>query len=122
LAPLILYLVWHILRTRRRQHHAGGDLSALPKPVWPGLDSELYLINQRLAGIHLARQPNEPLSRWQQRLEEAFPASPKLSTIFLMHRRLRFDPRGLPSQDRETLRRQAVEWLSEFSAQQEQHK
>jgi hypothetical protein len=122
LAPLILYLMWHILRTRRRQHKAGGALAASPGPVWPGLDSELYLINQRLTGFHLARQPNEPLNRWQQRLEEAYPASPTLSNIFLMHRRLRFDPRGLPSQDRETLRRQAVAWLAEFSAQQEQNK
>ena len=120
LAPLILYLVWHILRTRRRQHHAGGKVSDPPKQAWPGLDSELFLINQRLGGIHLARQPNEPLSRWQQRLEEAFPKSQTLSSIFLMHRRLRFDPRGLPLQDRETLRRQAVEWLAEFSARQEQ--
>jgi hypothetical protein len=37
-----------------------------------------------------------------------------------MHRRLRFDPRGLESRDRETLRRQAGAWLAEFSAQLEQ--
>jgi len=122
LGPLILYLVWRILSTRRRQQNAGGALAGAAQPIWPGLDSELYLINRRLAGVHLARQPNEPLSLWQQRVEAAFPASPNLSRIFLMHRRLRFDPRGLPSHDRETLRRHAQDWLADFPAQLERHK
>ena len=122
LAPLTLYLLWRILSTRRRQQNAGGAGAGSAEPVWPGLDSELYLINRRLAEVHLSRQANEPLSQWQERLEEAFPASPTLGSIFQMHRRLRFDPRGLASHDRETLRRQASEWLTEFSAQLERHK
>ncbi len=36
-----------------------------------------------------------------------------------MHRRLRFDPRGLESRDRENLRRQAAQWLAEFSTWQQ---
>jgi transglutaminase-like putative cysteine protease len=122
LVPLILYLVWRILSTRRRQQTGSGALSGPVEPAWPGMDSELYLIDRRLAEIQLARQPNEPLSQWQQRLEEAFPASQTLSGIFLMHRRLRFDPRGLASHDRETLRRQAGEWLAELPARLEEHK
>ena len=70
--------------------------------------------------MQLSRLPHEPLSRWQQRLEEAFPASQTLPEIFQMHRRLRFDPRGLPNHDRETLRRQAGEWLAELPSQLEQ--
>jgi len=116
LAPLILYLVWRIFSTRRRQQTAAGAADGAAALVWPGLDSELYLIDRRLAGVRLSRQPNEPLNRWQQRLEEAFPASSSLRGIFDMHRRLRFDPRGLESRDRETLRRQAGAWLAEFSA------
>jgi hypothetical protein len=122
LAPLIIYLVWRILSTRRRQQNSSGALAGSSAPVWPGLDSELYLIDKRLAGVHLARQPNESLNAWQQRLEEAFPASPSPRGIFDMHRRLRFDPRGLDSRDRELLRRQAGEWLAGISAQLEQKK
>jgi protein-glutamine gamma-glutamyltransferase len=122
LAPLILYLVWRILSTRRRQQTTGGAMAGRSEPVWPGLDSELYLIDRRLAGVHLSRQPNEPLQRWQQRLEEALPASPSLREIFDMHRRLRFDPRGLESRDREILRRQAGLWLADFSARLEQQR
>jgi uncharacterized membrane protein YecN with MAPEG domain len=120
LVPLILYLLWRILSTRRRQQDGSGA-SALEAP-WPGMDSELFLIDRRLANVQLSRQPDEPLSRWQQRLEEAFPESQTLGEIFLMHRRLRFDPRGLTSHDRETLRRQATQWLAEFPARLEQQK
>jgi transglutaminase-like putative cysteine protease len=115
LAPLILYLVWRILSTRRRQRPAPA-LPGAAEPVWPGLDSELYQINSRLAGVHLSRQPNEPLALWQGRLEAAFPGSPVLGRVFRLHRRLRFDPRGLGAGDREALRRQAREWLAQFSA------
>jgi hypothetical protein len=120
LVPLILYLVWRILSTRRRQQTGSGGLGGPLEPAWPGMDSELFLINLRLAEIQLARQPNEPLSCWQRRLEEAFPASQTLRGIFQMHRRLRFDPRGLPRHDRETLRRQAGEWLAELPPRLEQ--
>ncbi len=119
LAPLILYLLWRILSTRRRVQTAPGAADGPSEPAWPGLDSELYLIDRRLAPIHLSREPNEPLSLWQQRLQTAFPASPALSDIFDMHRRLRFDPRGLQSRDREALRRQAAQWLAEFSLYEE---
>jgi uncharacterized membrane protein YecN with MAPEG domain len=120
LVPLIVYLLGRIVSTRRRQQKAADGPSGNMAPAWPGMDSELFLINQRLAEMQLARQPHEPLNRWQQRLEEAFPRSETLSDIFLMHRRLRFDPRGLTSQDRATLRRQATEWLAIIPARLEQ--
>jgi len=120
LVPLIVYLLGRIVSTRRRQQKAADGPSGNMAPAWPGMDSELFLINQRLAEMQLARQPHEPLNRWQQRLEEAFPRSETLSDIFLMHRRLRFDPRGLTSQDRATLRRQANEWLAIIPARLEQ--
>jgi protein-glutamine gamma-glutamyltransferase len=122
LAPLILYLVWRILSTRRRQHDASDGLAGSDEPVWPGLDSELYLIDRRLADLHLARQPHESLSRWQQRVEAAFPTASDLSGIFLRHRRLRFDPRGLPSHEREILRSQAMDWLTNFQDLEAQRK
>jgi hypothetical protein len=117
LVPLILYLVARILTTQRRQRAVADEESGETGPAWPGLDSELYLINQRLAGVHLARLPNEPLHHWQQRLEGAFPDSPGLRRIFHLHRRLRFDPRGLESGDREVLRREANAWLDGYAAQ-----
>lgn len=119
LAPLILYLVWRILSTRRRQQNAGDQTAGTGEPIWPGLDSEIYLINKRLAPIHLSRQPHESLTSWQQRVENAFPAAPPLREIFHLHRRLRFDPHGLARDDRETLRQSVTRWLEHHSGSTE---
>jgi len=116
LVPMILYLVGRILLTQRRQHPASGPDDAAHRPPWPGLDSELYLINRKLAAAQLSRLPNEPLRSWQQRLELAFPDSDRLRRIFHLHRSLRFDPRGLKKDERETLRSEAQRWLAEFAA------
>jgi hypothetical protein len=97
---------------RKPASAAGADA---PDPVWPGLDSELFVINRRLSEVHLSRQPHEPLANWQRRLEEAFPTSTGLGRIFHLHRRLRFDPLGLESHDRQMLKREAEAWLSEHT-------
>ncbi len=116
LVPMILYLIGRIVFARRRQRPASGADDAAHRPPWPGLDSELYLINRQLASAQLSRLSNEPLRSWQQRLELAFPDSDRLRRIFHLHRSLRFDPRGLKKEERETLRSEAQQWLAEFAA------
>ena len=116
LLPTILYLVIRILYNQRRQQAPAGEDDAARRPAWPGLDSELYLINRQLAAAQLSRLPNEPLRLWQQRLETVFPESDRLRRIFHLHRSLRFDPRGLRGEERETLRQEAQRWLAEFAA------
>ena len=115
LVPMILYLIGRIIFTQRRQRPPSGADDA-DRPAWPGLDSELFLINRQLAAAQLSRLPNEPLLSWQQRLELAFPDSDRLRRIFNLHRTLRFDPHGLEKNDRETLRNEAQRWLAEFTA------
>jgi transglutaminase-like putative cysteine protease len=116
LIPLILFLVWRIISTQRRHRPRTAVDEAARRILWPGLDSELYLINRYLEAAELARLPNESLRSWQQRLETAFPESDQLRRIFGLHRCLRFDPRGLKKDDREMLRTEANEWLAEFAA------
>jgi len=122
LVPMILYLIGRIVLTRRRQHPACGADDAADRPPWPGLDSELYLINRQLEAAQLSRLSNEPLRSWQQRLEQAFPNSDRLRRIFHLHRSLRFDPRGLKQEERETLRSEAQRWLAEFAARMAEEK
>jgi hypothetical protein len=122
LIPMILYLIGRIVFTQRRQRQASGAEDAAHRAPWPGLDSELYLIDQRLAAAQLSRLTNEPLRSWQQRLELAFPDSERLRRIFHLHRSLRFDPRGLKKEERETLRSEAQRWLGEFAARMAQEK
>lgn len=115
LAPLIVYLLWRILTTQRRQRVVEETGADEPRRDWPGLDSELYLISERLAPAHLARRPEESLRQWEERLEEAFPESAALRRIFELHRRLRFDPRGLHEEDRRRLCHEARAWLDAYS-------
>jgi protein-glutamine gamma-glutamyltransferase len=114
LVPLILYLLIRIVTSQYRKP-ASDSCGDAPEPVWPGLDSELFVINRRLSDVHLARMPHESLANWQQRLEAAFPTSKGLGRIFHLHRRLRFDPLGLESRDRQVLKREAEAWLSEHA-------
>jgi len=116
LVPLILYLTWRIVSTQRRQRPGEGAEDSSGAREWPGLDSELYQINRQLSAADLSLLPNEPLGSWQQRLETAFPDSDRLRRIFHLHRSLRFDPRGLKKGERETLRREAQQWLEDFAA------
>jgi protein-glutamine gamma-glutamyltransferase len=118
LVPMILYLIGRILFNQRRQPPSSEADDAARRPAWPGLDSELYLINRHLAAAQLSRLPNEPLRSWQHRLELVFPESDRLRRIFHLHRSLRFDPRGLEKDDRETLRHEAQQWLAEFAARE----
>ncbi len=114
LVPLILYLLVRIVTSQHRKG-ASDPRAGAADTVWPGLDSELFVINRRLSEVHLSRLPHEPLANWQRRLEEAFPTSASLGRIFHLHRRLRFDPLGLERHDRQMLKREAEAWLSEHT-------
>ncbi len=116
LAPMSLYLIWRILSTQRRRRSAETAGVSLAEPSWPGLDSELFLIHHRMSGGRFARLQNESLAEWQKRLEEASAGRSALRHIFQLHRRLRFDPRGLAADDRELLKREVESWLAEFAA------
>ena len=82
---------------------------------WPGLDSEFYLVERKLADRGLLRLPNELLSAWLRRAMRD-PAladvNPRLLSLLRLHYRYRFDPHSLSPADRETLRRGAEQALA----------
>jgi hypothetical protein len=76
----------------------------------PGLDSEFYALERRLARRHGVRPPAETLAAWCARLAAAAPAEhPTLMRLLHLHYRLRFDPAGLTAGERQELRRQAAD-------------
>ena len=113
--PLILYLVVRIVLEQRGKSLADSN-SAAAAIEWPGLDSELYQIDQQLEARNLSRRPAETLAFWQQRLEKALPEASRLRRIFRLHRALRFDPEGLTGAERQTLREEAREWMTDFAS------
>lgn len=113
LIPALAFLLYRIFRGSRRYKNVRQP----EEPTrWPGLDSEFYLLEQKLLRRGLLRRPDESLSAWLQRAAE----DPQLAelrrpleNILLLHYRYRFDPRGLTVSERQTLRHQVQACLSQ---------
>jgi hypothetical protein len=74
---------------------------------WPGLDSELYLIERKLAEQGILRRANEPLSDWLERATRETTLAPmkeSLRELLQLHYRCRFDPLGLDPETRDRLK------------------
>jgi transglutaminase-like putative cysteine protease len=81
----------------------------------PGMDSEFYLIEERLLALGYSRHPGETLSRWIGRIEGVSrdDSTQGLQSILSLHYRYRFDPKGITSQERSALKSSAQSWLEE---------
>jgi transglutaminase-like putative cysteine protease len=119
LIPVLAVLLYQIIfkRGRRRQLKSKSEIST-SDIFWPGLDSEFYLLENKLAEGGAARGPGEPLSIWLSRAA----AEPTLADVrnsldelLRLHYRHRFDPEGLSESERETLRREVNICLSRLT-------
>ena len=119
LIPVLALLLYQIIfrrgRRRRPPSKTGKSAAAI---FWPGLDSEFYLLERKLAARGVPRQPSEPLSDWLTRAL-ADPARADLrqplQELLRLHYRHRFDPRGLNGKEREALTREAKICLGTLS-------
>jgi hypothetical protein len=114
LIPLIAVLAWRIFFRKRRRHAANSTQGTFPIQEL-GRDSEFFLIEQALSDAGMGRLPNELSRRWLRRVQA--PEPDKIETLLRLHQRLRFDPRGLGSNERQTLREETAAWLARFAAQ-----
>ncbi|MBA4149892.1 MAG: transglutaminase domain-containing protein [Verrucomicrobia bacterium] len=115
LVPLVIFLVWRIFFSRKRKRIGAGSV-ANAENVWPGLDSELYEMEEELAGRGLERMQSEPLTEWKERVQatECVPAE-AFKTAVELHVRYRFDPHGLDATERELLRENVRNCLRRLS-------
>jgi hypothetical protein len=116
--PLFAWLAWRTLRGRRADTAAATDETAATK-AWPGMDSEFYLIERRMAELGHARREVETLSEWLARIgAQSGVNAAALQPLARLHCRHRFDPAGLSAAEREALRTQALAWLALHPVQQ----
>jgi transglutaminase-like putative cysteine protease len=107
---LSAYLVCRIYSAKTKPYrNIASTNNAEQSPVYPGLDSELYLIEQCLQNTAQSRQHNESIQQWAQRLQH-----PALIRLYKLHYRLRFDPRGISAEQRQQLQQQVNEWINDF--------
>jgi hypothetical protein len=119
LVPVLVVLLYHILfrRRGRRRRVDTKKKSAVPAN-WPGLDSEFYQLEKKLAARGVPRQTGEPLADWLERaLTEPAVASlrPTLLELLRLHYRHRFDPPGLDADERKMLSEKVKSALTELS-------
>jgi hypothetical protein len=109
---LIVFLGWRLVR-RSRIKRTGDDGKA-GKPVdWPGIDSEFYAVEQKLAAMGLERFEGESVSQWLKRVGELKPEVVKeLPPLVQLHYRYRFDPEGLSAAERQTLKEGVAGWMA----------
>lgn len=115
LIPALAFLLYRIFRGGRRQQKGSEPLERL---IWPGVDSEFYQLEQKLAHGGLPREAGESLSAWLRRVTDDSRLTnfkQPLENILALHYRYRFDPRGLNASERQALRREVEECLSSVS-------
>jgi hypothetical protein len=115
LVPVLALLLFQIVRQRRRRGASAGTGKSI---VWPGLDSEFYEVEKRLAQRGLPREPNESLADWFERAAAGpglLELKSPLRALLRLHYRYRFDPEGLSESDREELRREARQCVERLS-------
>jgi protein-glutamine gamma-glutamyltransferase len=98
--PLVAILVWRIFFRKKRISTADA---AQQKFNWPGLDSEYYQLEARLAASGHERHPHETPAQWLHRLRRNGIDHPGLPALIDLHYRYRFDPRGLELPERKQL-------------------
>jgi hypothetical protein len=111
LALLLLQIIFRRGRRRGARSNTGPATGAIS---WPGLDSEFYQLERKLAARGVPRQSSEPLSGWLARaLSDPALAGLRdpLLELLRWHYRHRFDPRGLGAPERASLAREAKNCL-----------
>ena len=110
LIPVLAILLYQIIFRRRRKLGSQDKDAASSATLWPGLDSEFYQLERKLAARGVPRQPGEPLSGWLARpLSDPALAGLRgpLEELLRLHYGYRFDPRGLSPEQRASLAREA---------------
>ena len=116
--PTLALLLVQIIFRRRKRKAKSKAKKAAEAVFWPGLDSEFYALERKLAGRGVPRQPSEPLSDWLARAlasSELADLQNPLQELLRLHYRHRFDPHGLSNQERAALTREAKNCLEALS-------
>lgn len=114
LVPVLLILLYQIIfrsLRRRRLRRTGAGVADI---TWPGLDSEFYQLEARLARQGMARHASEPVGEWLHRAvnnDSMQACRESLLHLLRLHYRYRFDPYGLSAAERDSLRRTAKSCL-----------
>ena len=119
LIPVMLVLLYHIVFRRRGKLRGAKNTNKNVASVHlPGLDSEFYALEKKLAARGVPRQPGEPLAVWLERAlagPALAPLRPPLAELLRLHYAHRFDPAGLTAEQRARLKLAAAACLEKIA-------
>lgn len=115
LIPAMIVLLGHIIFRRRTRRGAARFKKETAKPVlWPGWDSEFYLVESKIAKATRPRDSAESFSDWLESILKA-PAfqhlAAPLKELLRLHYRLRFQPEGLTTKEQAFFRDRIQDFL-----------
>jgi len=111
LVPLLGLTVWRLL-TRKQWSRVNAGSKQGRRLELPGLDSEFYQIERKLAKAGVERRADETWPAWLTRVKDAEVANrEELGRLVELHYRLRFDPSGLDPSQRTLLKAGVERWL-----------
>ncbi|MGV3774159.1 MAG: DUF4129 domain-containing transglutaminase family protein [Verrucomicrobiales bacterium] len=99
LGALSIYMAWRIFGRKLARNTTGAA-----RFLWPGADSDYYLIEKHLAKQGLVRDSSETPQKWVSRLTDSGMDPKLLQLIVKLHYRYRFDPQGITTELRQELR------------------
>ncbi len=105
--PGMVLLLYQIVFRRGRKRRKDKKSDAAFLASWPGLDSDFYQLEKKIAARGVTRGTAEPLNLWLQRVEKSSGMESlrePLRKLLALHYRHRFDPQGLDTDDREKLK------------------
>jgi transglutaminase-like putative cysteine protease len=116
LAVIVVVFLGRLIIQKKRKALVGRSSKAASTAKRSGTDSEFYRVEKRLSELAFPRQEAETLAAWLTRIERdcMFPIDP-LRPLLQLHDRLRFDPAGLETKEREVLRTGVESWLGRMS-------
>lgn len=114
IVPGMALLLYQIIfrRGRKRARNKKSDREFLAS--WPGLDSDFYLLEKKIAALGVTRSDAETLNAWLARAEKTRGLEAlrePLRKLLKLHYRHRFDPQGLSAEDREKLKHETCQCL-----------
>ncbi|MCW5552421.1 MAG: hypothetical protein KIS67_09655 [Verrucomicrobiae bacterium] len=118
LVPVLALLLYQIIVRSSRRRRREKPLEDEANFTWPGLDSEFYLLEKRLAARGVPRAAGEPLSSWLERVADVpvlADLRASLHELLRLHYRYRFDPLGLSAAERATLSAEAKACLERLA-------
>jgi protein-glutamine gamma-glutamyltransferase len=110
-APLLLIVLARFFLGKQWKKVQARRQELVKERSRPGIDSDFYLIEKHFAARGLGRDASESWSAWLRRVAEHESSAAQIHRALLLHQRHRFDPRGLSSEERAELHREAHAWM-----------